>query len=181
YEICFVEDIAFYELAAPTYDVVDFAERASRGGDGVGITRGRQRSAAAPPSDAHTGHGGPVGFDGAVIVINSEDHFNSFLFPSSPQDIAPGVVIAEFGASWCKNCRKIAPVIKNLAMQHKFTALVLDVDIDDCEDVATTCQVSSVPRLIAYRGGVKVGDYTGSNPDEVTAFFNEHTRDGDQE
>ena len=34
YEICFVEDEAFYELATPTYDVVNFEERASRGGDG---------------------------------------------------------------------------------------------------------------------------------------------------
>ncbi len=35
YEICFVEDEAFYELATPTYDVIDFDERASRGGDGA--------------------------------------------------------------------------------------------------------------------------------------------------
>lgn len=34
YEICFVEDEAFYDLATPTYDVVDFAARAKKGGDG---------------------------------------------------------------------------------------------------------------------------------------------------
>jgi hypothetical protein len=34
YEICFVEDRAFYDLATATYDIVDFEERASRGGDG---------------------------------------------------------------------------------------------------------------------------------------------------
>lgn len=35
YEICFVEDEAFYALATPLYDVIDFAERATRGGDGT--------------------------------------------------------------------------------------------------------------------------------------------------
>jgi hypothetical protein len=35
YEICFVED-----EATPTYDVIDFAERASRGGDGAPLPRG---------------------------------------------------------------------------------------------------------------------------------------------
>lgn len=35
YEICFVEDIGFYQLATPIYDVIDFQERASRGGDGA--------------------------------------------------------------------------------------------------------------------------------------------------
>ena len=32
YEICFVEDIAFYDLATPKYDVVDWETRAARGG-----------------------------------------------------------------------------------------------------------------------------------------------------
>ena len=32
YEICFVEDIAFYDLATPKYDVVDWVSRAARGG-----------------------------------------------------------------------------------------------------------------------------------------------------
>jgi hypothetical protein len=35
YEICFVEDEAFYDLATPLYDVIDFASRATRGGDGA--------------------------------------------------------------------------------------------------------------------------------------------------
>ena len=44
YEICFVEDVGFYDLATPTYDVVDFDERATRGGDGVPLKRGRDVS-----------------------------------------------------------------------------------------------------------------------------------------
>jgi hypothetical protein len=34
YEICFVEDKAFYDLAASKFDVINFGERATRGGDG---------------------------------------------------------------------------------------------------------------------------------------------------
>jgi hypothetical protein len=40
-----VEDIGFYELATPTYDVVDWNDRASRGGDGVPLKRGRNQEA----------------------------------------------------------------------------------------------------------------------------------------
>lgn len=32
YEICYVEAVAFYQLAEPKYDVIDFASRATRGG-----------------------------------------------------------------------------------------------------------------------------------------------------
>lgn len=35
YEICFVEETGFYALAVPVYDVVDFEDRARRGGDGA--------------------------------------------------------------------------------------------------------------------------------------------------
>lgn len=35
YEICYVEDVAFYQLAEPKYDVIDYAARAARGGDGA--------------------------------------------------------------------------------------------------------------------------------------------------
>lgn len=32
YEICYVEAVAFYQLAEPKYDVIDFDSRATRGG-----------------------------------------------------------------------------------------------------------------------------------------------------
>ena len=35
YEICFVEDIGYWDLANPLYDLIDWAERATRGGDGA--------------------------------------------------------------------------------------------------------------------------------------------------
>lgn len=37
YEICYVEAVAFYQLAEPKYDVIDFASRATRGGMFVSI------------------------------------------------------------------------------------------------------------------------------------------------
>jgi hypothetical protein len=33
YEICFVEEKAFYELATPKYDVINFVEREKNGAD----------------------------------------------------------------------------------------------------------------------------------------------------
>jgi thioredoxin 1 len=55
-------------------------------------------------------------------------------------------VMLEFGASWCKNCKKIAPTIKLLAEEYMGQVVVLDVDIDDCEEIASEFDVSSIPR-----------------------------------
>jgi hypothetical protein len=40
YEICFVENKAFYELATPIYDIIDFAAREVKGGDDVPVKEG---------------------------------------------------------------------------------------------------------------------------------------------
>lgn len=37
-----MEDIAFYDLATPKYDLIDWSYRAGKGGDGVPLQRGRQ-------------------------------------------------------------------------------------------------------------------------------------------
>jgi thioredoxin 1 len=55
-------------------------------------------------------------------------------------------VIADFGASWCKNCKKISPHVASLAELHDGRVTVLDVDIDDLEDLAVAHGVSSIPR-----------------------------------
>lgn len=77
YEICYVEAEAFYQLAEPKYDVIDFAERAKRGGDG-----------AAPPKSEKLQH--TAGVTSAV---------------TTPEEVADavaavgnGVVLLDFGA-----------------------------------------------------------------------------------
>ena len=82
--------------------------------------------------------------DGKLLIIESDDDFNSLL-SRVPKDVT---VIADFGASWCKNCKKLSPTVKGLAVQHKENVVVFDVDIDDCEDIAEEWGVSSIPRYV---------------------------------
>lgn len=54
YEICFVEADAFYQLAEPKYDVIDFASRATRGGDGAAPPKSEKLQHAAGVTEAVT-------------------------------------------------------------------------------------------------------------------------------
>ena len=66
-----MEDIAFFDLATPKYDVIDWVYRAEKGGDGVPLLRGRQEIPAEEASGA--------GAEGGVKIIDSEEQFEEFL------------------------------------------------------------------------------------------------------
>ncbi|CAM9958894.1 unnamed protein product [Laminaria digitata] len=151
YEICFVEAVAFYQLAEPKYDVIDFESRASRGGDG-----------AAPPKGEKLQHA--AGVTAAV---------------TTPEEVAEavagggdGVVLLDFGAGWCKNCKKMVPAVEHIASGPLGQKLkVLTVDIDEAEDLADEYDVTGVPCFVALRGGSgdKVAEYKGSDPEALKA------------
>ena len=150
YEICFVEDIAFYDLATPKYDVIDFAERATRGGDGAPL----------PQQEALKHEGDDI------KDILSVDELNEYI--SSTKDKS---VVLCFGASWCKNCKKIHPYVESQARAYSSTAVTLSVDIATSDDIAMEHDVSTIPRFFVYKNGVKIHDYLGSAEDKISALF----------
>lgn len=151
YEICFVEDLAFWDLATPKYDVIDFASRASRGGDG-----------APPPKGEGLKHAD------TISDISSQDELNSKIAAAKDANVA---LVVYFGASWCKVCKNITPLIEKLADEKVGKVQVASVDIAACEDFAVDCDVSSVPRFFVYKAGTKVQDYTGSAEDKLAELF----------
>lgn len=162
YEICFVEDAAFYDLATPKYDVIDFAARASRGGDGAPLPRSEKISNASAASSSSSSSSSSVIeiTDAAAVaaILNQPEHQGK-------------TVVLDFSAGWCKNCKKIAPVVSALAREHAGACVVCSVDIDDLAEVAVAHDVSTLPRLLFFRDGAKVGDYLGSNEADIRALF----------
>lgn len=158
YEICFVEDEAFYQLAEPKYDVIDYSLRASRGGDG-----------APPPtvidSDSAVKDGS------RVVSVDSVDDINQYMVHSDQRP-----VVLYFGAGWCKNCKRLAPTVEELAVQYSIQAAVLKIDISADEDLAMEYGVTSVPRFMVYSHGKKVKDYQGSSEAELKEVFAAHLK-----
>ena len=151
YEICFVEDLAFWDLATPKYDIIDFASRATRGGDG-----------APPPKGEGLKHADTISDISSQIELDAK-------IASAKASSASLVVY--FGASWCKVCKKITPFIEKLAVEKAGQVQVASVDIAACEDFAVDCDVSSVPRFFVYKAGVKVKDYNGSEEEKLAELF----------
>ncbi|CAB1109782.1 unnamed protein product [Ectocarpus sp. CCAP 1310/34] len=152
YEICFVEAVAFYQLAEPKYDVIDFESRATRGGDG-----------AAPPKSEKLQHAA-----GVTAAVTTPEEVAEAVAAAS----GDGVVLLDFGAGWCKNCKKMVPAIEKLATGPLGEKLkVLTVDIDEADELADEYDVSGVPTFVALRGGSgdKADEYKGNDPAALEA------------
>lgn len=71
-------------------------------------------------------------------------------------------VLVDFWATWCGPCKMIAPVIDELAANHSDKVTFAKVDIDQTPVLQRDLQIMSIPTLMLFNGGEKVGELVGA-------------------
>jgi thioredoxin 1 len=61
-------------------------------------------------------------------------------------------VVVDFSAPWCGPCRQLAPTVDRVADQFAGKAKVVKVNIDDHRDLAAKYGVTSIPRVLIFKG-----------------------------
>jgi thioredoxin 1 len=69
-------------------------------------------------------------------------------------------VLVDFYADWCGPCRRLAPVLEDVAREVP-GARVVKVNIDHAPRVARQYRISSIPALIVFRNGQPVANHVG--------------------
>lgn len=73
-------------------------------------------------------------------------HITSENFKELTQSGKPTVV--DFWATWCGPCRRLAPIIEELAAEYGGRVNIGKCDVEEDEDLAMQFQVSSIPTVV---------------------------------
>lgn len=69
-------------------------------------------------------------------------------------------VVVDFYADWCGPCRMILPFLEEI--QAETGVDIVKINIDEAPDIATEYEVMSIPTLIIFKKGEKVGMNVGA-------------------
>jgi len=74
-------------------------------------------------------------------------------------------VLVDFWAQWCGPCRALAPVLEKLADEFQGRFLVVKIDTEREQAIATRFGIRSLPTVKLFVDGVVVDEFLGAQPE----------------
>lgn len=84
------------------------------------------------------------------------------------------MVMVQYGATWCGNCRITKPKFKRLAGENENIKFVY-VDAEKLPESRALVEVSNLPTFAAFKNGVLVNSLAGNKPSIITDLLDEVT------
>ncbi len=73
-------------------------------------------------------------------------------------------LVLDFSATWCGPCKKIAPIIEELAGEYEGRCIVGKCDVDDNEALTAKYGIRNVPTVLFIKNGEVVDKHVGAAP-----------------
>ncbi|NP_001091804.1 thioredoxin-2 [Bombyx mandarina] len=84
------------------------------------------------------------------------------------------LVVIDFMATWCGPCKMIGPKLDEIAAEMSDSIVVVKVDVDECEDIASEYNINSMPTFVFVKNGKKLDEFSGANVDKLKTTILKH-------
>jgi thioredoxin 1 len=94
---------------------------------------------------------------GATRAVTEASFASDVLMSDKP-------VLVDFWAEWCQPCRKVAPLLEEIATEMGDKVSIVKLNIDENPEIARKYRVMSVPTLTVFKDGEPVQSVAGARP-----------------
>ncbi|MBI3048761.1 MAG: thioredoxin [Acidobacteria bacterium] len=85
------------------------------------------------------------------------------------QEIRNGVTLVDFWAEWCGPCRRIAPIVEQLAGEYAGRATIAKLNVDENPNIPGRFMIRGIPTLLLFKNGQLAETLVGLAPKEDIA------------
>jgi thioredoxin 1 len=85
------------------------------------------------------------------------------------QEVRTGVTLVDFWAEWCGPCRRIAPIVEQLAGEYEGRATVAKLNVDENPNIPGRFMIRGIPTLLLFKNGQLADTLVGLAPKEDIA------------
>jgi len=94
----------------------------------------------------------------SVLNISNEKDFSDKL------QNAGKPVLVDFWAPWCGPCKMVGPEVEAIALEYEGKAMVIKVNVDEQQQLASHYNVMSIPTLLLFKDSKEVERIVGYRP-----------------
>ena len=92
-----------------------------------------------------------------MALAITDSNFEELLASGKP-------MMVDFWATWCGPCKRLAPVIEELAKDYDGIAIIGKCDVEEDEDLAMRFGVRNIPTVVFIKDGKEVDRSVGLVP-----------------
>lgn len=79
-------------------------------------------------------------------------------------------VVVDFWAEWCGPCKKLSPILEEVAEELDGQVTVAKVNVDEERNLGAMFQIMSIPNVLIFKHGEKVDEFVGlRSKDDIVA------------